>query len=776
MREKILLDNGWKFHFGDINIDYPRTKGPVYTQAKTETMKWGPASKDYVDNADSYSSGVINTDYWEDVNLPHDCIIGQTPNINNNNTLGYFDYQNVWYRRHFRLGDCDRSRRITLYFEGVSHNCTVYLNGCILKHNFCGYSSFEVDITDFANFDGDNVLAVYINTSHHEGWWYEGAGIYRHVWLIKTAMTAIDLYGVYVNPEKTDNGWRVNLETTLICEKCRDDTVEVATEIKDSLGNTVAVTDKASAVVSAKSKATVRYSTFVENPKLWDIDEPNLYYAVTTVYANGEAIDEVCDRFGFRTFEFDAKRGFFLNGRHLKLSGVCCHQDYGITGKAVADNVYKYRIELMKQMGANAYRTAHYPHSEATMDALDELGLVAMDETRWFTSSDDGKTQLEMLIKRDRNRPSVILWSVGNEEPLHLTEQGVRITETLKAEIHKYDRSRPITTAVSHDAHLAPVVGKVDVIGVNYQLNRYDEIHEKFPDIPFVSSECCATGTTRGWYAPDSAVRGYINAFDHDTNAWFLGREHTWKFVNDREWVAGSFQWAGIEHRGETVWPRLCSQSGAVDLFLQKKDAFYQNMSHWTTEPMIHLLPHWNHVGHEGEIIDVWAYTNCDEAELFLDGESLGTRKVEKFSHAEWQVPYKSGKLTVVGRRDGKDVAADTAETSGKASALKLRIENTVFEANGKDVAIITCYAVDENGKTVPDADGYMISFNANSLGTILGTGSDVSDHTPVTSPDRRMRAGLCSVAVRVGSEQGSLKVYASAPGLDGALVTIDLK
>ena len=482
------------------------------------------------------------------------------------------------------------------------------------------------------------------------------------------------------------------------------------------------------------------------------------------------------NRFGFRTFHFDADKGFFLNGRHVKLKGVCCHQDYGITGKAVPDNIYRYRIQLMKEMGANAYRTSHYPHAEATMDALDEEGMLVMDETRWFTSTDEGREQLEMLVKRDRNRPSVILWSVGNEEPLHLTERGKRITESLKAEVKKYDSSRPVTTAVSHDAHLAPAVGAVDVIGVNYQLEHYDEIHKKFPDVPFLSSECCATGSTRGWYMEDCPTRGYINAFDHDSNAWFRGRENTWNFLMEREWVAGCFQWAGIEHRGETLWPRLCSQSGAVDLFLQKKDAFYQNQSHWLDTPMIHLLPHWNHAGREGELIDVWAYTNCEEAELYLDGESLGICKIAPFSHAEWKVPYKSGKLTVVGRNGGRDIAFDSTETSGKAAALRLRLENVIPAANSRDIAVVTCYCVDAEERYVPDAEGYVISFNANKFGEIVGTGSDVSDHTPVTSPDRRMRAGLCSAAVRVGTEEGDLRIYASAPGLDGASLTITLK
>lgn len=776
MREKILFDSNWKFHFGDFNIDYPKAKGPVYTQSKTETMKWGPAAWEYDDNSDSYGEGLLTTDYWEEVDLPHDYIIGQTPDKKNNNTLGFFDYQNAWYRKRFFLDETDAGKRIVLFFEGIATNSTIYLNGCLLKHNFCGYNSFEVDITDFVVFDRENVLAVYVDTTHHEGWWYEGAGIYRHVWLIKTDMTAVDLWGVYINPVKEENGWKVNIETTVLNEHIHEDKVTAVTEIRDAGQKTIAKTEEAEVCISPKDKAVLNSFVYLENPQIWDIDSPNLYYAVTTIKRGGEVIDSVTDRFGFRTFRFDAEKGFFLNGKPLKIKGVCCHQDYGISGKAVPDNVQRYKIELMKEMGANAYRTAHYPHSEATMDALDELGLLVMDETRWFTSTDEGKAQLEMLLKRDRNRPSVILWSVGNEEPLHNTLRGKKIAESLKAFVKKYDTTRPVTTAVSHEAHLAPVMETVDVIGVNYQLEHYDEIHRKFPEVPFVASECCATSTTRGWYFDDSVQRGYINAYDHDMNNWFLSREHTWQFIMEREWVSGGFQWAGIEHRGETMWPRLCSQAGAVDLFLQKKDAFYQNQSLWSDKPMLHILPHWNFDGREGEDIDVWAYTNCEEAELFVNGKSFGTKKRGKHSHLEWKVPYECGEIRAKGMIRGDVVTETCIETSEKPVRLNLQLENKVSEANGRDFALVTCFLTDDKGIRVPNAEGYVISFDTNSLGTIVGTGSDVCDHTPVICCDRKMRAGSCSAAIKVGTAPGTLKIYASAQGLKSAMLEIELK
>lgn len=774
MREKILFDDNWKFHRGDLPKRNTVMKGPDYIGAKTERMLLGPASYNYKDESNAFETQSLSGDLWEDISLPHDYVIEGVPDKKYPQALGYLKYENAWYRKRFMLTEADRNKRITLYFEGVATHTSVYLNGCLMKRNFCGYTPFEVDITDIVDFDKENVLAVYTDSSEHEGWWYQGGGIYRHVWMIKTDRVAVDLWGVYVNPQKADNGWITEIETTFLNSTMADEHITVSSEIIDSDGNKTGSVSTSSDV-ALKNKTTVKQAVTVENPKLWDIDEPNMYTLVTRIYRNDEEIDRVETKFGYRTFEFTADKGFFLNGRNIKLKGICSHQDYGLTGKAVPDNVYKYRIELIKEMGANAYRTSHYPHAEATMDALDENGILVMDETRWYESTEDGISQLETLIKRDRNHPSVILWSVGNEEPYHLKEQGRRIAENLISVVRRYDKSRPVTTAVSDDPVNATVLDLTDVIGVNYNLNQYDEIHKMYPDKPFVSSECCATGTTRGWYMTDSEKRGFMSAYDKDTTRWFLGREKTWKFITEREWVSGCFQWIAFEHRGECVWPRLCSLSGAIDLYLQKKDAFYQNKSHWSDEPMVHILPHWNHEGLEGEIIDVWAYTNCGEAELFLNGESMGVRKIEPFGHGEWKVPYEKGEIKVIGRIDGENKAEDKVRTSGRATELKLKLDNKIEYANGKDLALITCYCVDENGIEVPNAEPY-VKFDVNSLGTVIGTGSDITDHIPPSCMNRQMRAGLCSVAVRVGSTGGTMKVYASADGLKSCCLSIELK
>lgn len=775
MREKILFDDNWLFHKGDIKYAEPHLKGPVYTQAKTERVRFGPACIHYSAVSDDFGlDHEINPERWDEINLPHDYIIEQMPRSDKNNGLGYFEYENAWYRKTFTLSEQDREKRICLYFEGVATHAEIYINGCLVKRNFCGYTSFEADITDFVDFDRENVLAVYVDTQNHEGWWYEGAGIYRHVWLIKTDRAAVDLWGVYVAATRiSDSEWKLDIENTIRNDYDREINVEVITDILNG-GETVASFSKA-ADIARFMKTAVKMSGRIENPILWDLDNPHQYKAVTRVYTDGKETDCYETKFGFRHYDFDKDKGLFLNGRHVKIKGVCAHQDFGLTGKAVADNIQRHKIRLIKEMGANGYRCSHYPHSEATMDALDENGFIVMNETRWFDSSDEGMRQLEMLIKRDRNRPSVLFWSTGNEEPKHITHQGRKIQEKMAAAIRSLDNSRMITAAVSYSPLEAKVFDSVDVIGINYNLEVYDSLHKSYPDKPIMSTECCATGTTRGWYYDDAPQKGYINAFDKDTNEAFLGREKTWRFMSEREWILGAYQWIAFEHRGECLWPRLCSQSGAIDLFLQKKDAFYQNQSLWIEDrAVIHLLPHWNFEGREGEPIRVGAYTNCDEAELFLNGESLGRKDVGKISHAEWNVKYKPGELRVVGYKNNIPAIEDSHTTSGRAYSLKFKAENEVLHANGRDVLLLTCFCTDENGIEVPDASPY-VSFTSNKNAMIIATGSDICDHTPPYVPERKMRMGRISVAVQVGKEKGEVKVYAEAQNLKTAVFSLEL-
>ena len=774
MRKEVLFNEGWLFHEGDIDCPTPNKKGPLYMQSKTERMKWGPASIYYNDATDDFRGNVEYNcrDAWDSVELPHDYVIKHAPDKNENNALGYFKYNNAWYRKHYKFPDEDKDKRYVLRFDGVATNATVYFNGCLMAHNFCGYTGFEVDITDYIVFGSDNVLAVYVNTQNHEGWWYEGGGIYRDVYLVITDRVAIETYGVYVKGTPRENDWKVDVEASVFNESYEKANIEAVTEFFDESGKSV-VKCKGTGEVLPRDKAHLNYSCEF-TPELWDIDRPYLYKAVTKLYKNGELCDEYETKTGFRTYYADPDKGFFLNGRHVKIKGVCAHQDCGLTGKAVSDNVNRYKIGLIKQMGANGYRTSHYPQNSAIMDALDELGFIVMEETRWYDSTPEAKAQLEFMVKRDRNRPSVFFWSIGNEEPYHVKEQGANICRALKAEIEKLDTSRIIMTAVSNSPEKATVYDYLDAVGVNYNLHTFDLLHEKFPKIPVFSSECCATGTTRGWYRDDCPDKGYINAYDTRINNWWLSREETWNFMMEREYILGAYQWTAFEHRGETVWPRLCSQSGAIDLYLQKKDAFYQNQSHWLDTPMIHMLPHWTLRDKKaGEEVNIWIYTNCEEVELKLNGKSLGKRKTEKYKHLEWSVPYEPGKIEAVGFNGGKEAAHDENVTAGSPVKLCLRLENEVT-SSGRDTAIITCYTVDENGTEVPDA-APTVDFYSNGLGRVIATGSDVSDHNPVTETSRKMRAGRITVAVKAGSESGTLSLYAESEGLVSARLDIEI-
>ena len=649
-------------------------------------------------------------------------------------------------------------KRVLLRFDGIAGKSTVYLNGCLMYHNFSRYNTFEIDISDYVYYDKENIIAVYVNTEDFEGWWYQGGGIYRDVHLTVTEPVAIDLWGVYAPYKKLDgNRWQINFETTVVNADYEDKSVALESSIIGADGLVLA-TAAGEGRVKLREKGVIKYGAEVCNPLLWDCDNPNLYTVKTVLKINGEEIDESITRIGFRTVEITVDKGLLLNGKPTFINGVCAHQDFGLTGLAVPENIAKYKVALMKEMGANGYRTSHYQQTESYMDAFDEQGFLVMDEARWFESTKEAMEQLESLIKRDRNRPSVIMWSTSNEELRHITENGKKLHKVIAAQIRKYDYTRPITAAEDKTPDKSTIYDECDFIGINYNLSIYDAVHKMRPDKPIFASECCATGSVRDWNF-DTDTAGRIRDKDKDTNEWFLGREKTYKFLRERSYVFGCYQWAAVEHRGEAMWPRVCSVSGALDLFLQKKGAFYQNKSHWTKEPMAHIVPHWNFKGLEGTEIPVTVYTNCEELELFLNGESLGKKQIEKYGHGEWNVKYAPGALEVRGYVGGKEVCSDKRVTTGKPVALKLTKDND-FTANGSDIALFTCECVDENGRAVPDAAEY-VSFSVSAPAKIVGTGSDICDHSNVANTSRKMYIGKIRVAVKPQKGQKSFTLTA---------------
>lgn len=752
MRQEILLNDGWLFHKGDIAEPVSPDKGFVYMQSKTERKKSGPAAYAFPDTPNAFIGSLLSPIKWEYVRIPHDYILFQDCDKNENCSFGYFRYENAWYRKHFSLPENSENKRILLRFDGIAGKSVIYLNGCLMKHNFSSYNTFEIDITDYVYFEKENVIAVSVSAEDFEGWWYKGGGIYRDVHLTLTENTAIDLFGVYAPTKKIDgNLWEINFETTVVNANYEDKTVTVKSSIIAPDGAVVAESaDKGT--VAARDKAVLKYSTVIKNPLLWDCGNPNLYTVKTVIIENGKEIDESYTRIGFRTAEFTVDRGFLLNGKPVYINGVCAHQDFGLTGLAVTENIAKYKMSLIKEMGANGYRTSHYMQTESYLDACDELGILVFDEARWFESTPEAFEQLDSLIKRDRNRPSVILWSTSNEELLHITENGRRLHRSIAAHIRKLDYTRPITAAEDKIPTESKIYADCDVIGINYNLASYDEVHAQYPDKPIIASECCATGTTRDWNF-DVDTFGRLPDRDRDTSNWFLGREKTYRFLRERPYISGSFQWAAVEHRGEAAWPRVCSASGALDLFLYKKGAFYQNKSHWTQEPMAHIVPHWNFEGLED--VNVTVYTNCEELELFLNGESMGRKQIKKYGRGEWRVKFIPGTLEVKGYINGNEVCSDSRKTAGKPAALKLSQDND-FAFNKSDIALFTCECIDEKGLVVPDAAEF-VRFSVSAPAEIIATGSDNCDGLNPANHERKMYMGKIRIAVRNGGEDFTL-------------------
>jgi len=811
MREKLIMDFEWLFHRGDIDTSVIPDKANTYKYSKAERGR-GPAGVKFDDSA------------WEKIELPHDYVVLQYPEQQYNNAQGYFLYEKAWYRRHFKLEPGDENRRLVLKFDGVAKYCTIWVNGRLLKRNFCGYTSFEVDITDAVLFDGlDNVVAVQTDPTDVEGWWYEGGGLYRHVWLVKTDFLSIsDVWicpeykgsnrkgwfksGENINQENVSkenvnkenanqenenkknirqedvnrenvNKWIVKTEIILHnasyfarkAQICLRLLLKNGEEIAAAVSKEIAAAVSKKIVVPLRDKVKISLSLNVDNPALWGIESPNLYTVETILLSDGVTIDNIETRTGFRTIDFDANEGFFLNGKNVKILGTCSHQCFGPLGNALPDRAHRYKIKLLKEMGSNAYRCAHNPPAEELLDACDEIGMLIMDENRWFESSEENMEQLAGMVIRDRNHPSIIMWSVGNEEPLQKKPAGRRIMEALRAHVRRYDKSRPVTLALNGGMLDRQASEVSDIIGINYHLDTYDALHELHPDRPLVASECVACPSTRGHYAPMDITKGYFTAYDINYYSFGSNRRDTWKAVDSHPFIMGLFIWAGVEHRGETDWPRLFSQSGSLDMAWFKKDAFYMNKAQWDKKPMVHLFPHWNRECGEDKLVEVCTYTNAAEVELYLNGKSLGREKVENYDFPSWQVKYEPGVLKAVAYNRnpaGEDVvvATDIKETTGKAVALKLTLDDNVptIAANGRDAAIITCSCIDAEGRMVPDASP-MVEFTCNGLGRIWGTASDVSDHEPVYLPVRRMRAGLIRVVVRTGFEAGTLTVTAKA-------------
>ena len=704
MREKQPFNTGWSFHYGELPTEQPLSHISCYRNSKN-AYRDGVHDPNYIEV--NWSNYIKNGTKLE---LPHDFVIELTPKMELGGGRGFLLGETSLYRKVFTLDESYRGKHLSLYFEGIAIHSEIYVNGCLLKQSFSAYVPIDVDITDVALFgDQKNVVVVKaIIPDKPEGWWYQGGGIYRNVWLIATDKVYVDLYGVYVHPQKQENDtWLVPIETTVCNDKAESKTVRILSEILYS-GQTVAST-ATDISVAPYDKQTAESACRMADPKLWDIDSPHLYTLRTTIYDGEDAIDNYDTTFGFREIRFDKDKGFFINGRNEKIKGVCAHQDFGLMGLVLPASIARHRIRLFKEMGVNGYRCAHNMASTEEMDACDRMGMLVYAETRHFSSSEMRMEELRLLVKRDRNRPSVICWSVGNEEIyLSNTETGARIAERLHYEVKKYDKTRPTTAALSNSPYgnkalRHNLIAPLDIMSYNYSIDSHAEFRAEYPDKPFIVSECDALQTSRGHFYGDDPTAGLFHSYDHviPYNEFNLLRSQSFAYAMENDSVAGLFVWAGTEHRGEAKWPRLCSQSGLIDLYLQKKEAFYQTKSQYDRTPMVHINPSsWNFAGLDGMPIKVVVFTNCSEVELILNDVSLGIKQTPPhYENPEWMVDYTRGELMAIGYKDGKEVCRDRIATTGKPHALRL-YEDTV-DAGAGEVHLFTCVCVDENGNEI---------------------------------------------------------------------------
>lgn len=721
-REKLLMDSGWRFALGnacDAHKDFGNATAYFSYFAKAGYGD-GAAAQNFDDRG------------WREIDLPHDWAVELPFDSTASYSHGFkpigkdFPENSIgWYRKYFTIPESDLGKKISIEFEGVHRNSRVWVNGFFLGNELSGYTTFKYDLTDYLNYGDKNVIAVRVDASIEEGWFYEGAGIYRHVWLHKISPLHFSYNGTFVTTELNDDNTKayIKIRTEVINESNETQTFGIDEKIVDANNNIIASGSKTNLTLQPLEEKKFVSTYEVSNPKLWSIESPKLHKLLTKIEGKEKLEDEYETTFGIRTVRFDADKGFFLNGKHIKITGTNEHQDQAGVGSAIPDALIEWRVKQLKSMGSNAIRTSHNPPSPQLLNVCDELGMLVLDENRLMGTNKVQLNWLKNLIERDRNHPSVIIWSLGNEEwQIEGNVTGIRIAETMQAFAEKLDSSRAFTVALSGGWDNG-IGSAINVIGYNYIFHGdIDGHHKKFPGQPSIGTEETTGSGTRGIYKTDKQ-KGFLAPKYLDPGD--VGAQFGWNFYADREFLSGLFFWTGFDYRGEPNplgWPQVTSQSGILDVCGFPKDIYYYLQSWWTNEPVLHITPHWNNKN-KNEKVDVTVFSNCDEVELFLNDKSLGKKEIETNKDLKWTVNYEPGVLSAKGYRTDKVIISKSVETTGKASVIKLDVDRNIINADGKDVSVITVAIQDQNGLLVPTADNELY-FSLEGNGEIIGVGN----------------------------------------------------
>ena len=782
-RQTTSFDHGWRFHLGDVA---------------------------------GAQEAAFNDSGWRALDVPHDWSIEGAFNEQNPAGAGGGALPGGvgWYRKAFVVSRADSGKVVVVEFDGVYRNSEVWINGVSLGKRPYGYSSFEYELTPQLRYGARNVIAVRVDNSEQpNSRWYSGSGIYRHVWLVSTNPVHVDHWGTYVTTARVNEASsRVAIRTTVRNARHAEQRVMVRTAVVDSAGRQVSH-DSSSVVVPADSTMEVAQDLTILHPVLWSLERPYLYHVLTLVTCGGRACDTYTTPLGVRSFEFRADSGFFLNGRHVKIRGICLHHDLGALGAAVNTRAIERQLQIMKAMGANALRTSHNPPAPELLDLTDRMGFIVLDEAFDMWKKEKTKydyhldwdawhvRDLSDMVLRDRNHPSVFMWSIGNEVMEQWTNDdstAAPIARELAGIVHSLDPTRPVTQAANNGSPQNPVfhAGALALLGHNYHHDVWKDFPAQYPGQKFLITEAMSDLNSRGVYpqpsdsvaeyhtpyekdkGPQPPPNGRLSSYDNSYAFWGSLHETSLRIFEQYPFLSGMFIWQGIDYLGEPTpydWPARSSYFGVADLAGFPKDPFYLYQSVWTDRAMLHLFPHWNWT--PGQTIDVWAYTNAEEVELFLNGTSLGVKKkTEPVSHLMWRVPYAPGALRAVARTAGRVVQTVEVKTTGAPARVALTADRARIRADGNDLSFITVTVRDRAGLDVPTAEP-LVRFRVSGAARIVGVDNgDEMSHTSFQAHEIQLFNGKALVIVRAGTRRGAVTLTAESDGLASATIRLQLR
>src|SRR5882724_9556506 len=802
-RERLLLDSGWRFQLGDpadlTNVSetnvayYPEINdlAKIQTSALSgpgsdtnlATLRPDPVATHMGENVSTVQTN-FNDSTWQPINLPHDWVVALPFDSTADTGHGYKSMITGtagpttigWYRHTFTLPSSYSGKTMWLEFDGAYRNCLVWLNGHILGRNVSGYTSFSFDVSQYANPGGTNVLVVRVDASRFEGWFYEGAGIYRHVWLVKTDPVHMSHWGTYVTNLVNVSNATVTIQSQVNNDGSSSATCNLSSTILDPNGNLITNATQ-SVTVGANTNQIVTQTVMVTNVQLWSLNSPALYKLVTSVTQGATTNDIYQTPFGIRTIKWDPTNGLLLNGKRVELQGMCNHQDHAGVGIAVPDRVQYFRVEKLKEMGCNTWRTSHGSPNPELLDECDQLGMLVLDENRRVGVDPETLREVQSHILRDRNHPSIFAWSLGNEEEsIQGTSTGAAVMQTMQNLAHQLDPSRLCTVAQdgSWGSGFSTVI---DVQGINYvNHGNIDTFHTNFPNQPLMGTEEGSAYYTRGIYTNTST---YKSAYDLNKPGYGTTAEQWWQYYTARSWAAGACYWTGFDYRGEPApftWPNISSLFGTVDTCGFPNDSFYYYQANWSGKPVLHILPHWNWPT-PGQVVNVWTFSSCDQVELFLNGASQGRQSNNTMSHLEWNIPYTAGTLQAVGYVNGQAIITNTVTTTGTATGIRLQPDRKTILADGRDVSVVTVSVVDSQGRVVPTATN-TVNLTITG-GTIIGLGNGdpichESDKATNNVGLRSVFNGLAQVIVQSTNSAGTIILTATATGLTSTNVSIN--